>query len=154
MTEIVGKEHRRLVGILYQMFISLGIILRALLAYCVPDWRWLQVIAAGPYLLFLSYYWWEMLRFSFRVISKVEMSKCNFPTKILSQKQIFIIRQCCFKGFTLFKEEKPWKNVGHPWSKNIKCIYHINTVSQAKERYGSIILINFTVALFPYCEVV
>ncbi|XP_019959274.1 solute carrier family 22 member 2-like [Paralichthys olivaceus] len=57
ITEIVGVEHRRTVGVLYQMFFSVGILLLPLLAYFITDWRWLQVVITVPYILFLSYYW-------------------------------------------------------------------------------------------------
>ncbi|KAJ0061206.1 hypothetical protein NL108_013532, partial [Boleophthalmus pectinirostris] len=57
LTEIVGLEYRRLVGILYQMVISVGIIAMVMLAYYIPDWRWLQVVCSVPSLLFLSYFW-------------------------------------------------------------------------------------------------
>uniref|UniRef100_A0A3B4B5T5 Solute carrier family 22 member 3 n=1 Tax=Periophthalmus magnuspinnatus TaxID=409849 RepID=A0A3B4B5T5_9GOBI len=57
LTEMVGLEYRRLVGILYQMVISGGIVAMVLLAYYIPDWRWLQVVCSAPNLLFLSYYW-------------------------------------------------------------------------------------------------
>uniref|UniRef100_A0A672HPM8 Solute carrier family 22 member 3 n=1 Tax=Salarias fasciatus TaxID=181472 RepID=A0A672HPM8_SALFA len=57
ITEIVGVEYRRTVGVLYQMFFSVGILLLPLLAYFITDWRWLQVAITAPYILFLSYYW-------------------------------------------------------------------------------------------------
>ncbi|XP_070843569.1 solute carrier family 22 member 2-like [Chaetodon trifascialis] len=57
LTEIVGVKHRRLVGILYQMFFSVGNLILPLLAYFITDWRWLQVVISVPYILFLSYYW-------------------------------------------------------------------------------------------------
>uniref|UniRef100_A0A8C4ETT7 Major facilitator superfamily (MFS) profile domain-containing protein n=1 Tax=Dicentrarchus labrax TaxID=13489 RepID=A0A8C4ETT7_DICLA len=57
LTEIVGVEYRRMVGILYQMVFSIGIIILPLLAYFITDWRWLQVVITAPYLFFLSYYW-------------------------------------------------------------------------------------------------
>uniref|UniRef100_A0A3B4B4I9 Solute carrier family 22 member 3 n=1 Tax=Periophthalmus magnuspinnatus TaxID=409849 RepID=A0A3B4B4I9_9GOBI len=57
ITELVGVEFRRTVGILYQMFFSVGILLLPLLAYYITDWRWLQVVITVPYILFLSYYW-------------------------------------------------------------------------------------------------
>ncbi|KAM4633303.1 solute carrier family 22 member 2-like [Polymixia lowei] len=57
ITEIVGVEYRRTVGVLYQMFFSVGILLLPLLAYYISDWRWLQVVITVPYLVFLSYYW-------------------------------------------------------------------------------------------------
>ncbi|XP_071386138.1 solute carrier family 22 member 2-like [Centroberyx affinis] len=57
ITEIVGVEYRRTVGVLYQMFFSVGILLLPLLAYFITDWRWLQVVITAPYIIFLSYYW-------------------------------------------------------------------------------------------------
>ncbi|XP_010748138.2 solute carrier family 22 member 2 [Larimichthys crocea] len=57
LTEIVGMDYRRTVGILYQMIFSVGNLLLPLLAYYVTDWRWLQVIFSAPYLFFLSYHW-------------------------------------------------------------------------------------------------
>ncbi|KAG7265010.1 hypothetical protein CRUP_038115 [Coryphaenoides rupestris] len=56
VTELVGVEYRRTVGVLYQMFFSVGILLLPLLAYYITDWRWLQVVITVPYILFLSYY--------------------------------------------------------------------------------------------------
>ncbi|XP_074541098.1 solute carrier family 22 member 2-like [Halichoeres trimaculatus] len=57
LTEIVGVEYRRTVGILFQMFFSVGNLILPLLAYFVTDWRWLQVVITAPYIFFLSYYW-------------------------------------------------------------------------------------------------
>ncbi|KAM9704647.1 solute carrier family 22 member 2-like [Menidia menidia] len=57
ITEIVGVEFRRTVGVIYQMFFSVGILILPLLAYFIRDWRWLQVVITAPYILFLSYYW-------------------------------------------------------------------------------------------------
>uniref|UniRef100_A0A665V5B4 Solute carrier family 22 member 3 n=1 Tax=Echeneis naucrates TaxID=173247 RepID=A0A665V5B4_ECHNA len=57
ITELVGVEFRRTVGVIYQMFFSVGILLLPLLAYFITDWRWLQVVITVPYIVFLSYYW-------------------------------------------------------------------------------------------------
>ncbi|KAF7662092.1 hypothetical protein LDENG_00246520, partial [Lucifuga dentata] len=57
LTEIVGVEYRRTVGVFYQMFFSVGILFLPLLAYFITDWRWLQVVITAPYIVFLSYYW-------------------------------------------------------------------------------------------------
>ncbi|XP_029318681.1 solute carrier family 22 member 2-like [Cottoperca gobio] len=57
LTEIVGVEYRRTVGILFQMFFSVGVLILPLLAYFIADWRWMQVVITAPYILFLSYYW-------------------------------------------------------------------------------------------------
>nr|XP_055041452.1 solute carrier family 22 member 2 [Misgurnus anguillicaudatus] len=57
LTELVGVGYRRTVGVTYQMFFSLGLLVLALLAYIIPNWRWLQVVFTVPYICFLSYYW-------------------------------------------------------------------------------------------------
>uniref|UniRef100_A0A3B4F7R6 Solute carrier family 22 member 3 n=1 Tax=Pundamilia nyererei TaxID=303518 RepID=A0A3B4F7R6_9CICH len=53
LTEIVGVKYRRTVGILYQMFFSVGLLILPLLAYFITDWRWLQVTFTVPYVLFV-----------------------------------------------------------------------------------------------------
>ncbi|KAG5846631.1 solute carrier family 22 member 2 [Anguilla anguilla] len=57
ITELVGVEYRRTVGILYQMFFSIGILILPLIGYFVTDWRWFNVIISVPYICFLAYYW-------------------------------------------------------------------------------------------------
>ncbi|CAL8314483.1 unnamed protein product [Lota lota] len=57
IAELVGMEYRRTVGVLFQMFFSVAILLLPLLAYYITDWRWLQVVFTVPYILFISYYW-------------------------------------------------------------------------------------------------
>ncbi|KAA0708350.1 Solute carrier family 22 member 2 [Triplophysa tibetana] len=57
ITELVGVEYRRTVGVTYQMFFSIGILALSLFAYIIPNWRWLQVAFTVPYICFLSYYW-------------------------------------------------------------------------------------------------
>ncbi|KAG7508125.1 solute carrier family 22 member 2-like [Solea senegalensis] len=57
LTEIVGVKHRRTVGIIFQMFFSVGLLILPPLAYFITDWRWFQVAIAAPNVLFLAYYW-------------------------------------------------------------------------------------------------
>ncbi|KAL6486556.1 hypothetical protein MHYP_G00059480 [Metynnis hypsauchen] len=57
ITELVGVEYRSVVGVLFQMFFSFGVIVLALIAYLIPNWRWLQVAFTVPYIFFVSYYW-------------------------------------------------------------------------------------------------
>ncbi|XP_051909476.1 solute carrier family 22 member 2 [Hippocampus zosterae] len=57
ITEIVGVESRRTVGVLYQMFFSVGLLVLPLLAYFITDWRWLQVVITMPYFVYIIYYW-------------------------------------------------------------------------------------------------
>ncbi|XP_068199507.1 solute carrier family 22 member 2-like [Antennarius striatus] len=57
ITEVVGVEYRRTVGVIYQMFFSVGLLFLPLFAYFITDWRWLQVVITAPYIFFLVYYW-------------------------------------------------------------------------------------------------
>ncbi|XP_028676642.1 solute carrier family 22 member 2-like [Erpetoichthys calabaricus] len=57
ITELVGVDHRRIVGIIYQKFFSIGIVILPLIAYFISDWRWIQVAISVPYFIFLIYYW-------------------------------------------------------------------------------------------------
>ncbi|KAK7151103.1 hypothetical protein R3I93_012137 [Phoxinus phoxinus] len=57
ITELVGVDYRRTVGVTYQMFFSMGILVLPLLAYLIPNWRWQQVVFTVPYIFFLTYYW-------------------------------------------------------------------------------------------------
>uniref|UniRef100_A0AAV2K9L0 Uncharacterized protein n=1 Tax=Knipowitschia caucasica TaxID=637954 RepID=A0AAV2K9L0_KNICA len=57
LTELVGLEQRRLVSIMHQMVICLGIVAMVMLAYFIPDWRWIQVACTAPYALFVLYCW-------------------------------------------------------------------------------------------------
>ncbi|XP_034018693.1 solute carrier family 22 member 1-like [Thalassophryne amazonica] len=57
LTEMVGTEYRRTMGILYQMFFSIGILILPLFAYFLTDWRWLQLVIGAPYPLFIIHYW-------------------------------------------------------------------------------------------------
>ncbi|XP_068609638.1 solute carrier family 22 member 2-like [Brachionichthys hirsutus] len=57
ITEMVGVEYRRTVGVIYQMFYSTGLLFLPLFAYFITDWRWLQVVITVPYFMFLVYYW-------------------------------------------------------------------------------------------------
>ncbi|MGH0143920.1 UNVERIFIED_CONTAM: hypothetical protein FKN15_027024 [Acipenser sinensis] len=57
LTELVGVDYRRTVGVIYQMFFSVGILILPLIAYLIPNWRWVQVAITAPYFFFLLYYW-------------------------------------------------------------------------------------------------
>ncbi|CAG00155.1 unnamed protein product, partial [Tetraodon nigroviridis] len=57
LTEIVGVEQRRFVGIIYQMFYSISFLIIPLLAYFITDWRWLQAAFCLPSFIFVCYYW-------------------------------------------------------------------------------------------------
>uniref|UniRef100_A0A3P8UYW1 Solute carrier family 22 member 3 n=1 Tax=Cynoglossus semilaevis TaxID=244447 RepID=A0A3P8UYW1_CYNSE len=74
MTEIVGVKHRKTVGILFQMFFSVGLLILPLIAYFITDWRWLQVALSAPYVLFLAYYCWiiQQIRANLKLASKLK----------------------------------------------------------------------------------
>uniref|UniRef100_A0A2K6Q557 Solute carrier family 22 member 3 n=1 Tax=Rhinopithecus roxellana TaxID=61622 RepID=A0A2K6Q557_RHIRO len=57
VTEIVGSKQRRIVGIVIQMFFTLGIIILPGIAYFIPNWQGIQLAITLPSFLFLLYYW-------------------------------------------------------------------------------------------------
>uniref|UniRef100_A0A2K6FES3 Solute carrier family 22 member 3 n=1 Tax=Propithecus coquereli TaxID=379532 RepID=A0A2K6FES3_PROCO len=57
VTEIVGSKQRRIVGIVIQMFFTLGIIILPGIAYFIPSWQGIQLAITLPNFLFLLYYW-------------------------------------------------------------------------------------------------
>ncbi|NXH11110.1 S22A3 protein, partial [Bucco capensis] len=56
VTEIVGSD-QRIVGIVIQMFFTLGIMILPGIAYLVPTWQGIQLAISLPNFLFLLYYW-------------------------------------------------------------------------------------------------
>ncbi|NXU35219.1 S22A3 protein, partial [Drymodes brunneopygia] len=56
VTEIVGSDQRN-VGIVIQMFFTLGIIILPGIAYLIPTWQGIQLAITLPNFLFLLYYW-------------------------------------------------------------------------------------------------
>ncbi|XP_016516797.1 solute carrier family 22 member 2-like [Poecilia formosa] len=85
LTELVGVKYRRTVGILYQMFFSIGLLILPLLAYFITDWRWLQVAFTAPYVLYFAYYWFipESPRW---LISQNNSSKALEITKAIAKE--------------------------------------------------------------------
>ncbi|XP_008395436.1 solute carrier family 22 member 2-like isoform X1 [Poecilia reticulata] len=85
LTELVGVKYRRTVGILYQMFFSIGLLILPLLAYFITDWRWLQVAFTAPYALYFAYYWFipESPRW---LISQNNSSKALEITKAIAKE--------------------------------------------------------------------
>ncbi|XP_054250039.1 solute carrier family 22 member 3 [Indicator indicator] len=56
VTEIVGSDQRT-VGIVIQIFFTLGIMILPGIAYLVPTWQGIQLAISLPNFLFLLYYW-------------------------------------------------------------------------------------------------
>ncbi|XP_059842413.1 solute carrier family 22 member 2-like isoform X2 [Hypanus sabinus] len=57
ISELVGMQHRRTVGIVIQTFFSFGMMLLAAIAYLAPAWRTLQLVTTVPNFIFMTYYW-------------------------------------------------------------------------------------------------
>ncbi|XP_053150929.1 solute carrier family 22 member 3 isoform X2 [Hemicordylus capensis] len=57
VTEIVGSDQRRIVGIVIQIFFTLGVVLLPGIAYLTPTWQGIQLATTLPNFLFLLYYW-------------------------------------------------------------------------------------------------
>ncbi|XP_008592221.1 PREDICTED: solute carrier family 22 member 2 [Galeopterus variegatus] len=57
ITEFVGLNYRRTVGIYYQVVFTIGLLVLAGVAYALPHWRWLQLTVTLPNFCFLLYYW-------------------------------------------------------------------------------------------------
>ncbi|XP_069830467.1 solute carrier family 22 member 3 isoform X2 [Dendropsophus ebraccatus] len=57
VTELVGSKQRRIVGIVVQMFFTLGVMILPGIAYLIPTWRGIQLAISLPNFLFLLYYW-------------------------------------------------------------------------------------------------
>ncbi|XP_027585329.1 solute carrier family 22 member 3 [Pipra filicauda] len=56
VTEIVGSD-QRIVGIVIQIFFTLGIMILPGIAYLIPTWQGLQLAISLPNFIFLLYYW-------------------------------------------------------------------------------------------------
>uniref|UniRef100_A0A8C5PW85 Solute carrier family 22 member 3 n=1 Tax=Leptobrachium leishanense TaxID=445787 RepID=A0A8C5PW85_9ANUR len=57
VTELVGSKQRRIVGIVVQMFFTLGVMIIPGIAYLIPTWQGIQLAISLPNFLFLFYYW-------------------------------------------------------------------------------------------------
>ena len=55
--ELVGPKKRMFVGIVVEMFWSVGVMILGGMAYFVRDWDKLQMIMSFPILLLFSYWW-------------------------------------------------------------------------------------------------
>ncbi|XP_068087834.1 solute carrier family 22 member 3 [Hyperolius riggenbachi] len=57
VTELVGSKQRRIVGIVVQMFFTLGVMIIPGIAYLIPTWQGIQLAISLPNFIFLLYYW-------------------------------------------------------------------------------------------------
>lgn len=55
--EIIGKKHRELMSVLYQIPFNLGHFTLAIFGYFIRDWRTLQFALSIPSIILISYYW-------------------------------------------------------------------------------------------------
>ncbi|XP_040285215.1 solute carrier family 22 member 3 isoform X2 [Bufo bufo] len=58
ITELVGSKQRRIVGIVVQMFFTLGVMIIPGIAYLISTWQGIQLAISLPNFLFLLYYWY------------------------------------------------------------------------------------------------
>ncbi|XP_055954393.1 organic cation transporter protein [Patella vulgata] len=56
-TELVGPKYRLFVGIMNQMFYSVGYMTLSGMAYLLRDWRYLELAITLPVVLFATYWW-------------------------------------------------------------------------------------------------
>ncbi|XP_072265147.1 solute carrier family 22 member 3 isoform X1 [Pyxicephalus adspersus] len=86
VTELVGSKQRRIVGIVVQMFFTLGVMVIPGIAYLIPTWQGIQLAISLPNFLFLLYYWfipesprWLLIRKkkdkAMRIVN--DIAKCN-----------------------------------------------------------------------------
>lgn len=57
VTELVGSNYRRVVGIVAQIFFTFGVMVLPGIAYLIQTWRWLHLALILPNFFFLVYYW-------------------------------------------------------------------------------------------------
>ncbi|XP_068926468.1 solute carrier family 22 member 3 [Petaurus breviceps papuanus] len=91
VTEMVGSKQRRIVGIVIQMFFTLGIIIIPGIAYLIPNWQGIQLAITLPNFLFLLYYWvvpesprWLITRKKGEKALKIMQSIAKYNGKYLS----------------------------------------------------------------------
>lgn len=59
--EMVGPSKRMWAGIVVEYFFALGMIILAGVGYMLRDWRHINMAVTFPNLVFLSYFWFEIL---------------------------------------------------------------------------------------------
>ncbi|KAM4693117.1 solute carrier family 22 member 3 [Discoglossus pictus] len=91
VTELVGSKQRRIVGIVVQMFFTLGVMIIPGIAYLIPSWRGIQLAISLPNFLFLLYYWlvpesprWLLMRKEKEKAMKIMMDIASHNGKYLS----------------------------------------------------------------------
>ncbi|KAJ1154503.1 hypothetical protein NDU88_007255 [Pleurodeles waltl] len=57
IAEFVGLNQRKIVGIVYQVAFTVGLLILSGVAYAIPHWRYLQIAVTIPNFFFLLYYW-------------------------------------------------------------------------------------------------
>ncbi|XP_040206859.1 solute carrier family 22 member 2-like isoform X1 [Rana temporaria] len=85
VAEFVGLDHRRTVGIVYQVAFTVGLLALAGAAYFINNWRWLQLAVTLPNFVFLTYCWFvpESPRW---LLSQNQKDKANEIIKHIAKK--------------------------------------------------------------------
>ncbi|KAM6323425.1 LOW QUALITY PROTEIN: solute carrier family 22 member 2-like [Aegotheles albertisi] len=73
ISESVGSNYRRAVGIAYQLAFSMGLLLLTALVYALPHWSWFQLTVTLPNFFFLLYYW----KIFIAVLTTLSPAHCN-----------------------------------------------------------------------------
>jgi len=55
--EMIGPQHRLIVGIVINLFWATGFLLLIAIGYLIRTWKYLHLATSLPTLLFISYYW-------------------------------------------------------------------------------------------------
>ena len=59
--ELVGPSKRMWAGIVVEYFFAIGLLILAGVAYLLRDWKYIEMAVAFPNILYLSYYWYEII---------------------------------------------------------------------------------------------
>lgn len=66
--EFVSPQYRMVVGVVIQMFFSVGFLLTSAFAKAFTNWRYFQLAITLPTLCYMSYYWLVMHMFCHQIL--------------------------------------------------------------------------------------
>ncbi|KAM9315380.1 solute carrier family 22 member 3 [Gastrophryne carolinensis] len=95
ITELVGSKQRRIVGIVVQMFFTLGVMIIPGIAYLIPTWQGIQLAISLPNFLFLLYYWFIPESPRWLLIRKKKDKAMNIMSDIAKQNGRYLMPNYC-----------------------------------------------------------